>query len=70
MQTLTAATIFPCYAAADRAIAERLAALLLLLALSPFLLAIARTITNRSLELGRKYESSIRSAHAVAEMHF
>ena len=28
MQTLTAATIFPCYAAADRAIAERLAALL------------------------------------------
>ena len=28
MQTLTAATIFPCYAAADRAIAERLATLL------------------------------------------
>ncbi len=28
MQTLTAPTIFPCYAAADRAIAERLAALL------------------------------------------
>ena len=28
MQTLTSPTIFPCYAAADRAIAERLAALL------------------------------------------
>ena len=28
MQTLTAATIFPCYAAADRDLAERLAALL------------------------------------------
>ena len=28
MQALTAPTVFPCYAAADRAIAERLAALL------------------------------------------
>ena len=28
MQTLGACTIFPCYAAADRALAERLAALL------------------------------------------
>jgi hypothetical protein len=36
---------------------------------APFLLAISRTITQRSLELGRKYESSIRSARAVADLH-
>jgi hypothetical protein len=37
---------------------------------TPFLLAIARTITNRSLDLGRKYERSIQSARAMAEMRF
>ncbi|MHB1308404.1 MAG: cyclic nucleotide-binding domain-containing protein [Limisphaerales bacterium] len=37
---------------------------------TPFLLAISRMITNRALDLGRKYESAIRSARAVAEMNF
>jgi len=37
---------------------------------TPFLLALSRVITHRSLELGRKYESSIRSARAVADLHF
>lgn len=37
---------------------------------TPFLLAMARVITNRSLEMGRKYESSIRSARATAELRF
>jgi hypothetical protein len=37
---------------------------------APFLLAIGRTIAHRSLEIGRKYEGSIRSARAVSDLHF
>lgn len=36
---------------------------------APFLLAIARVMTNRSLELGRKYESSVRSARVVSALY-
>jgi hypothetical protein len=37
---------------------------------APFLLALARVIGRRSLELGKKYESSIRSARALADLRF
>ncbi len=36
---------------------------------TPFLLAMSRVIANRSLDMGKKYESSIRSARVLAEFH-
>lgn len=37
---------------------------------APFLLALSRVIAHRSLEIGRKYENSIRSARVLAELRF
>jgi len=37
---------------------------------TPFLLALARVITSRSLSLGREYEKSIRSARVLAQLRF
>lgn len=37
---------------------------------TPFLLAIARTITHRSIELGHKYEAAVSHARAAAELRF
>jgi len=36
---------------------------------TPFLLAISRTITNRSLDLGKRYEHAIRSARVASDLH-